>query len=111
MDTLFITLLLMSGLCAVLGVLAAIELFWTRIAESNWWREMPPRTIPYECISILGIIVPGAFTGLVIFCVHATLGWWGLAAAAALFITNLWCVRYIQRNEPDPPPMATRVLD
>ena len=108
MDTLFLTLLLMSGLCVILAILAACELIWTRIAESKWWREMPPGGLIFDMMTILGIIVPGAFTGLGIFCIHATLGWTGVAAAAALFGLNFWIMRWLQDHDPEPAPMATR---
>lgn len=108
MDTLFFTLVAFSVLTGTLAILALIEWVALKVISSRYWREAPHGQLTYDIVGIMGVIVPGTFTGLILFCVHTTLGWLGVVAACVLFALNIGIMYWLEHNEPAPKPMATR---
>lgn len=109
MDTLFLTLMLMSILCAVLATLAAGELIWARVMESDWYQDLAPGSIPLFLVSIGAIIGFGAFCAILLFCILHVLGWLGLTATILLGVGVFYAGKYVSNREPLINDMARRI--
>ena len=109
MDTLFLTLVAFSIITGVLTIVTLIEWLMLVVLNSKTWREMPRGTIPHALAVLITITGSGSFMGIIIFCVHMTLGWAGLMGCALLFTTITISAMYLEHAAVEPKPMATRL--
>lgn len=66
MDTIFLTILMFSGMCAILGVLALIELVLKHLTRTH--------------LFLIGsLLSTAALLGMFAYALWTTFGWWSLA--------------------------------